>query len=285
VIPETDGIYSGIDDAEYHADRNSLSVSGARVLLQAPAKFRHQLDHPQPSSGVFEFGSVAHKLVLGEGAEIVEVQADSWRTKAAQQARDEARAAGRIPILSGDLARARAMAEATLSHPIAGKLFEHGAAEQSIYATDQVTGVRLRGRADWLTETDGEPVIVDYKTSTTANPSELVRKFHSLGYHMQAAWYIDLCEAVGIPGPRFLFVVTEKDPPFLTTVVEYEQDAIAYARHLNRRAIDVYAECVERDEWPAYTDEIHVLSLPPWARSDADNIAAETLIAELEELL
>ncbi len=34
--------------ADYHADRKSLSVSGAKVLLKAPALFRWQHDNPGP---------------------------------------------------------------------------------------------------------------------------------------------------------------------------------------------------------------------------------------------
>jgi hypothetical protein len=105
------GFHDDIPEAEYHAHQGSLSVSGAKVLLKAPALFKWQQDHPVHKD-VFDFGSAAHALVLGVGAPLHVVHADSWRTKAAQEERDKARAEGSIPLLeptvtaSGDGRRA-----------------------------------------------------------------------------------------------------------------------------------------------------------------------------------
>ena len=63
------GLRAGISTADYHADRSSLSCSGAKLLLRSPAKFQWRLDHPVVKD-VFDFGTVAHTLVLGEGADI-----------------------------------------------------------------------------------------------------------------------------------------------------------------------------------------------------------------------
>ena len=40
--------------------------------------------------------------VLGDGVDTVEIDADSYRTKAAREQRDAAHAAGKIPVLVGD---------------------------------------------------------------------------------------------------------------------------------------------------------------------------------------
>src|SRR5512135_3837265 len=98
------GIYDLPADV-YHADpvpTGSLSSSGARLLLppSTPAHFRWAREHPRPSTPAMDFGRAAHRIVLGVGEDLVEVQADSWRTKAAQQAADEARAAGKTPLLT-----------------------------------------------------------------------------------------------------------------------------------------------------------------------------------------
>ena len=54
-----------VDETTYHADRGSLSSTGARKLLECPARFRHEQLSPPPAKGVFDFGKLAHKLVLG----------------------------------------------------------------------------------------------------------------------------------------------------------------------------------------------------------------------------
>lgn len=263
------GIYNDVDEEAYHGDRGSLSVSGAKLLLppSCPAKFRWRMDNPQPPNRVFDFGHVAHTLILGKGSEIVQIDAADFRTKDAKEQRDQAYAEGKVPILSSEYAKALAMADAVMGDPIAGPLLSgEGQAEVSLYSDDP-SGVQLRGRVDWLTTDE----IDDYKTSSTANPEELQRKFFSLGYFMQAAWYMDLAIALGISeNPRFRFIVQEKEPPYIVTVVEYDHEAIQEGRRLNGLAIDLYKRCIDENHWPAYTDETITLSLPYWALKARD---------------
>ena len=81
-------------EADYHADPvagGSLSSSVARhILARTPAEVAYERDHPVHKDA-YDLGTVVHKALLGIGPEIVEVDADSWQTKAARQARDEAR--------------------------------------------------------------------------------------------------------------------------------------------------------------------------------------------------
>lgn len=278
-IPTDDGMHRVVDEADYHADRGSLSVSGAKLLLppSCPSKFQEAMDNERQPKKVWDFGHVAHRLVLGKGAEFTVLDpavhglkkdgtiADSpaatagWKAAAA-----EARAHGRTPISLSDFAKAEMMAAKVQKHPRAGHLFRDGDAEVSLYHTDPETGVRLRGRCDWF-EPNGD--IDDYKTSTTANPDELQHKFYKLGYFMQAAWYIDLAVAVGASeNPTFRFVVQEKEPPFELVVVRYGDDDIEEGRRRNREAIRLYADCAQRRDWPGYADDSEVvIHLPGYA--------------------
>ncbi len=212
MLPESDGLYPGIPDAEYHSDESTLSSSGARQLLRCPAKFKYEREHPV-FRDVFDFGSATHTLVLGAGDEIVVVDADSWRGKDAQQRRAEARDSHRIPLLVGDFEKASEMAAVVHAHPIANRLFAEGVAEQSGVFTDARTWLRLRFRPDWITTYQGQTTLVDYKTSVTADPKVFARKAYDFGYHFQDAWYRAGWEALKGERPRFVFVVQEKDPP------------------------------------------------------------------------
>lgn len=259
------GLRQGVPAAEYHADRNSLSHSGAKLLLppSAPAKFRYRMDNPPEPKRAYDFGHAAHKFVLGEGEDIVPVYADDWRTKDAKEQRDSAHAEGKVPLLASEVQHAMNMAEVVAAHPVAGPIFTKGRAEMSMWSEDPITGVVLRARTDWLADSGD---IGEYKTSVTANPAELQRLFCKYGYHMQAAWYRGMVIALGLSDdPRFRFVVQEKTPPYLVTVVEYDDEALAEGRRLNRAAVDLYAECVRTNTWPDYGSEIHPLSLPLWA--------------------
>ena len=61
--------------------------------------------------------------VLGAGAEIAEIKARNWQTKAAQNDRDAARAEGFLPLLTHEHEQVKAMAAALRRHPVASALF------------------------------------------------------------------------------------------------------------------------------------------------------------------
>ncbi len=261
-------VREGVPEAEYHGDTTSLSSSGARRLLapSTPAQFRYEQLHGRPPKRAFDFGHAAHRYVLGAGAEITSLPFDNFLTKAAKAARDDAYAAGTVPLLASEVEKAREMERRVREHPIAGRLLESGTPEVSLWATDPETGVRLRARPDWLTTLRGGRLcIVDYKTSRSAHPASFARSAADYGYYSQHPWYCDVAALAGLGDAAFLFVVQEKTAPYAVSVVELDVEAVRLGRARNRRAIDTYARCIETDTWPGWDDEIHLVSLPSWA--------------------
>ena len=263
------GVYD-IPEADYHADPvpgGSLSSSGARKLLppSCPARFRYEQDHPVHKD-VFDFGTAAHRMVLGTGPEIVIVDADDWRTKAAKEAQAEARQAGKCPLLIADWARVADMAQALRTHPLASALLcrEDVQTEQSLFWQDDDSGIWRRARLD-AARRGGRLLISDYKTARSAEPGQFARSAASYGYHQQAAWYLDAVAAVLGEDAAFLFVVQEKEPPYLVTVCELDGPALEAGRARNRQAIERYRDCCEAGVWPGYSTDIELISLPPWA--------------------
>jgi hypothetical protein len=267
------GIYAGLPDGVYHSDPvpgGSLSSSGARRLLppSCPALFRYEQDNGRPSKQAFDMGHAAHQRVLGIGPEIVKVDAEDWRTKAAREARDEAYARNAVPLLAAQFDVLEEMAEAIAAHPIAKALFkpDQGVAEASMFWPDEQTGIIRRSRLDWLpTSTDRRLIIADYKTSKSADPEQFAKDAMNYGYHQQADWYRDGVIALGLSAdPAFVFVVQEKTPPYLVSVIELDVIALRIGRLLNRRALTRYAECVRTGRWPGYVDDVELVSLPGW---------------------
>jgi PDDEXK-like uncharacterized protein DUF3799 len=265
---------------DYHLDPvpgGSLSSTGARKLLATcPAKFQYEQDHGTPTRDVFEFGQAAHRLVLGDGPELVCVDADDWRTKAAREERDEVRENGGIALLQRDYDRVHAMAAALQRHPRAGELFAPGGeAEQTFIWQDAETGVWCRSRVDWLSDPDADRLrVVDYKTTANAHPGELEQAVYRYGYHQQDPFYRDGIRAVLGREAEFVFVFQEKEPPYLVTVVQLPMDAVELGAARNARARLIFAECQRTGIWPDYGHDTHYISLPPWA---ADRDAKEYL--------
>ena len=115
------GVYDGMPEDAYHADPvpgGSLSASGAKLLLppSCPALYRYRRDHPK-TSAAFDYGTAAHKYILGSGPEIRHRR----RPRLAHQGRaggpQGARAGGHVPLLVADLDEDRSMARAIEQHP------------------------------------------------------------------------------------------------------------------------------------------------------------------------
>jgi hypothetical protein len=272
--PYEPGVHD-IPEADYFGASYALSCSGAKLLLppSCPAKFFYRQDHPEYKA-VWDFGSAAHQLVLGSGPEIVECEFPDWRTKDAKQQQAEARAAGKTPLLSKDLAVVRAMAAAIEAHPVAGYLFDpyDGMPEQSVFWQDERTGIMRRARLDWLPGLRGDRlVIVDLKTCDAADPDSIAKSVERYSYHMQHAFYVDGVAAVLGVMPEFIFCFIEKQPPYLINVVQLIPDAVRIGRALVNKAIDEYRTCISLGDWPGYEDdEITEIALPAWARTGED---------------
>jgi PDDEXK-like domain of unknown function (DUF3799) len=273
VVIDQPGLYDGIESADYHADPvpdGSLSASGARLLLppSAPAIYKHRLTHPPEPRKVFDFGHAAHSVALGVGEQIVPVDADSWRTKKAQQAAADARAAGAVPLLCDDYQQVLDMVAALREHPVAGPLFEPGTgrAEQSAFWIDPEFEVWRRCRFDWLPDTTGRPIVVDYKTAKSADPVSCSKALDEHDYYRAAPWYMDGAEAVGLGKDAvFVLVFQEKTAPYLVNVVQPNGLAVLWGQRVNRKALAVFRECQEAGEWPGYSDGVMPVGLPGWA--------------------
>ncbi|GIE46387.1 PD-(D/E)XK nuclease-like domain-containing protein [Actinoplanes lobatus] len=283
--------------AEYHADPvpgGSLSSSGARKLLppSCPALYRHWADNPPEPRDYFDFGSAAHRLVLGAGEEIAEIEADNWKSPKRREEADEHRAAGRIPLLSKDVATVHEMAAVVRAHPIASVLFAPGSGvpEQALVWQE---------RAAWFEDVDGEPVgrsgwvncralvdwlpnpqpgrrllLADYKTTASASPDDAAKAIARYGYHVQGAWYLAGLRALGLAdeSAKFLLVMQEKTAPYLVTVIEPDRDAMRLGAMRMREAINTYAECQSTGRWPGYSDDVVIAELPRWETRELDGV-------------
>lgn len=254
--------------AEYLA-HPALSSSGARKLLppSCPALFRYEQTNPIQATADMEFGSITHELLFGEGRGYVELDYPDYRTKAAQAERDDTRANGQIPILAHEMAVAKAMVSVLRAHPIAGKLLNGGQNELSLIWDDPEFGVKRKARLDKL-KVGRRAIVVDLKTANSAAPDKIAKSAWDYGYAQQAEYHLDGVRALDLgPDPAFLVVTQMKEPPYLVTVGQFSETARAIGRELNRRALQIYAQCAQTGVWPGFADDIATLSLPGWVEA------------------
>ena len=268
------GIHTDLSNGDYHADKTSLSSSGARKLLapSTPAHFRYEQDNPQPATKTFDYGNAAHKRVLGNGPELVVIEHDTWNTKAAKAEVAEARERGAIPLKQHEMDMINGMADAIRNHPLASALLDpaFGAPEQSGFWIDGPTGIRRRVRFDWLPSIQsGRLIIPDYKTAADASDDAMQRDIAKYGYNQQADWYEEAARALGLGGQdaELLLIVQEKKAPFLINVIGIEFGSRIIGGAKNRAAINTFAECMSTGNWPGYGDEPNYLALPGYAEN------------------
>ena len=262
--------------AEYLRDpcaRPSLSASAAHTLvtrssLHCWAEHPRLGDLPQKPTDATDEGSIIHALLLGAGADLDVISADNYRTKAAQELRDAAIGAGRVPVLErkyeqylrvADEIRERLWKE----HKIA---FE-GRSEMPIEWDDG--GVLCRSMLDHVYIDDG--VIFDLKKTVSADARSIEAAAYRYGYDIQAVAY---SRALAALKPElagridFRFVFVELEPPFAVVAPRPDGTLLEIGERRWDRAREIWRRCLERDEWPGY--EQQWLSAPGWAISQEE---------------
>lgn len=284
------GCYDGIAAEDYHGReicwQPSISSSGLKTIIdKSPLHYwwNSPLNPNRPAesqSRHFSIGKAAHDILLlderwPERYHVLPADFDAKATKAqaeAHAARNAAIKAGMTILRHEDAQLAEAMAAAIASNPFAKAALTNGAPEQTLAWQDRETGVVLRARPDFLPAK--RQFIPDLKTAADASPDAFRRAMASFGYHQSAALYMDGIEAVFDQRPAaFFFIVVEKEAPHCVALYQIPEDDIQRGRMLNRKAIQTFADCLSRDKWPGYADDVTPLPLPAWEQRQIDQAA------------
>jgi hypothetical protein len=165
------------------------------------------------------------------------------------------------PILTADESlQISTMLYSVHSHPYAKRLLAGGKPEQSIFVEDE-QGTLRKSRLDMLTT---GTVIPDIKTTESASLDNFERNISRYRWHVQAAYYIDNCKLAGIDKATFFFVCVEKTPPYAVRCLQLVNEAVNIGRALYKRDLQIYRNCMESGQWPAWETGFAEASLPEW---------------------
>lgn len=265
----------------------SLSAGIAHALVsQSPlhAWFKHPRLNPHyehEDTTATDIGTIAHALLLEQdSSRVVIVEANDWRTKDAKEARDEARAAGKLPVLRHKMGQIEAMVararEAIAASEIA-TAFEEGKKEQTlIWLNPSRENVWYRSRPDVLCN-DG--LMLDYKTTQgSAEPSSWMRNaMLTCGYDLQAA--------LGIRGMmnlnhdarviKFVFIVQETEPPYALSFASMTPQFSEIAIEKLNKAEQLWGQCLRDNRWPSYPLRICYLEPPAWMQMERASVLVQ----------
>jgi len=264
---------------EYHAEEG-LSNSGLTILARSPAHYYAlKLDPNRPpeedKAGQLE-GTLAHCAILEpeQFDKRYRVAPNMHRgTKVWKELDASATADGLVLIQLSQYDTAMRQAESVRRIREVRDLLDSGRPELSAFARDPRTGVIKKCRPDWTHEFDGGAILMDVKTYSDASPHEFKRQIARKGYYRQDAHYRDTYElAAQTTVHGFIFLAVETSWPYQPSAVMLTEEDVEIGRQENEMLTETYAQCMERNRWPGYGDEISLVTLPKYITNRMEEV-------------
>ena len=192
-------------------------------------------------SVAMDFGTLCHDLILtpqeidnGEKYHIArDIDKLDRRKKEHKEIAEKAEKEGKI-LIDGqtylkalELYRANDKSLATLIDP------EAGDCEVAVF--NAIQGVECKGRLDYFSHSKKQ--ICDLKIVQNASKDGFMQAVAKFGYHIQAAFYLDLTGA-----RNFYFIAIEKEKPYMMGVYELAPEAIDLGREKYIKAFEIMAD-------------------------------------------
>lgn len=285
------GIYRKIPMDAYHGQLTvapSISSSGLREIenkspLHYFAGSYLNPDRPEDESAAhLDFGRAVHTLLLSEDgfrddyvirpdtypdAKTGEFKPWSGNATVCKEWLADQRKAGKTVLLKQQVTDIQGMAERISKSQVAVDLLR-GRIERSIIVKDR-TGVFVKSRPDSL---PADTIIADLKTCADASQVAVGRSIINYGYLQQMALAITSLEEIGqkhVEEAVLLFVETSY--PYAFNIKPLDNGDVYTAMRQNRRALNIFAECLAANDWPTYADSERTWSAPKWWTDRHDN--------------
>lgn len=270
-----------------------------RLLTLSPAEAWHDSAfnpaRPDDHSKESDIGTIVHACLLEGGTDKLRVfnpadfpnakgggVATGWTNKAIREARDDARANGEVPLLVEQFEGVRAMVKAAQSYLADSDLagcFEDGKPEQTLIWTETHDDgeVLCKARPDWISE---RYLIHVKTTATNVNPRAFSRLAANSGYDISLMWYLRGLNTV-LPDNEvghYIFAQSQ-NPPHACKLFDLTAARADVAEKRIERAIGVWARCLARNSFPAYSGDVYSIDLTPWelAQAEEDMLTDEEL--------
>lgn len=273
------GIYTSaeLSNADYHAHQ-SISKSGLDLINRSPAHFAYAAK--RDATRAMEIGTALHCAVLEPERFTSEYMLlRNVTDRRASEYKQAVAVWGAERVLTGTEAdKVAGMQESCRNNAAARAYFEQQhRTELSVIATDPETGVIVRCRFDLLTDSGRA---LDLKKTQDVRADAFARSVANYRYHVQLAFYSDVwLWATGEPLQAFDFLACEEQMPHASRIFTLDDDAIELGRAQYRDDLNLYAKCLDSNDWPGIDCEPETISLPAWMFTDSDDID-ETLISE-----
>lgn len=268
------------DNAAYHADTSATSHSMLETFRRSPALYdalyvSKRLAKPEPTPSMM-LGSAVHCLAL---------EPDKWPLEYAVAPKVDRRtkdgklawecfcleAEGKAVIDQDTACKVDRIASSLGRSEIFASLMDMPGRviEEAAYWTDDATELALKMKPDLYCPAGATDfaLCVDLKTASDPSPDAFARQAANLGYHRQAAFYLDGCRHVCDDDTpvKFLFIVVGNDEPYDVWPYLMGEEWIDVGNVENWQALARLKQCFETGVWlaPEQT-QLTALPMPAW---------------------
>lgn len=190
---------------------------------------------------------------LPEGYDGRTSEGKAWKAKVERE--------GKIPLKRDLWAACQGARLAAWNHPQARSILEQAETEVSV-AFDAGLGLTGKARPDVLAR--DARVILDLKTTATAEPRAFGRVAASYGYHRSAPWYRRALRSVGVEIDYWLILALEYEGDYGASVFTIPPEVEAKAEAEIDRALGYWAKCAREGAFQSYATGIVPLPMPSW---------------------
>ena len=268
-----DGVYD-ISNDQYHG---SEGISRSRLMLmdKSPYHFWYEVlsgqHQPKESTPAMIVGSLFHTLLLEPDKfseeYIVAPRIDRRTARGKEEWENfQSEASSKIIVTSEQFEKASTMAYQISQHEIVQTLLDEAVFEQSVYWTDEETGLQFKTRPDiWSSK-----MVVDLKTTADANPFSFTRSALNYGYFIQAGMAYEGCKALGKPFEMFVILACEKEVPHVPAVFMMDDEALQFGIDQFSSYKKKLKACFDSNIWPGYP--VQELCVPKYATITEDEV-------------
>lgn len=258
----------GITNEAYHADPALGRSRASDLLASCPAKVKHAMGQPSPSTPALLNGSMVHtatlepnKLDIEFGCKPAEIDGNSPRTNAYKEAFAEMEDAnpGKRFLPQSDYNLCLEVAASAREHPLLQELLHHVDTKIEHTGFFELEDASCKVRPDLYNTSNG--MVVDLKTTQDASEKGFAKSVRQFGYAFQAAWYMTALRSMGERPKQFVFLVVEKSAPYITACYTLNNADIEREVPRVHEACRLWAKCLSEDVWPGYSDDIKTLQL------------------------
>ena len=222
-----------MSNEEYHA-RSGISASGLKLMLKSYKLYKLRQKMKRVESPALTMGTLLHERLLEKRY--------------------------RVPMLTdANIEKLEVMTHN--GRLMFDYILEATVNEVSVIIEDDSYGITRKVRVDAYDKING--IVYDLKTTRYNDPRKFEADAYRLGYHIQAAWYLDTMNMAGLLAKAFGFLVVPSESPNEPFAYQVTQDLIEDGRAAYSELIDGYLEYEKSG-----SDAVSFLTmdLPNWRR-------------------